>query len=229
VVLAAALLAAAAVGSISAEAAEGGAMERTVSVSATGIAKVEPDVAHISTGVVTEAPTAKEAMDRNGTVMARLVDGLKKGGVEARDIKTTALTVEPRYTQPKDGRPAGISGYRVLNQVRLTVRNVSRLGTILDEAIVLGANQINQIAFDVADSEVLKDDARRQAMANARRRAELYAKAAGADLGQVLRISESVSGSPPVLFGRFSGGAGVPVEPGTRSLEVEVHVTYELK
>jgi uncharacterized protein YggE len=113
--------------------------------------------------------------------------------------------------------------------VRLTVRNVGRLGDVLDQAIALGANQVNHIAFDVANDETLKDDARKLAMTNARRRAELYAKAAGAELGQVLRIFEQVIGHHAPVDGRVAMRASVPIEPGTRTLEVEVHVTYALR
>ena len=95
--------------------------------------------------------------------------------------------------------PRTISGYRVVNQVRLTVREVKRLGEMLDQAIALGANQVNGISFDVANAETLKDEARKQAMVNAKRRAELYATAAGAQLGQVLRISEDVSSGPATV------------------------------
>lgn len=203
-------------------------VERTITVSATGAAKVQPDIARISAGVVTEAATAREAIDRNKAGMTKFIDGMKKAGVEARDIQTTAFNVEPRYSQPKDGRPSTINGYRVVNQVRLTVRNVGRLGEILDEAIALGANQINQIAFDVAEPEQAQDEARKQAMTKARRRAELYATAAGASLGQVLRIAEG-DGAPPPPEGRVMMRASVPIEPGTRTLEIEVHVTYELR
>lgn len=211
-------------------AADGDKAERTVSVSATGTVSVEPDVARISAGVITEADTAKDAIARNSTVMAKLIDGLKAAGIAAKDIQTSALNVEPRYTQPKDGRPATINGYRVVNQVRLTVRDVKRLGDLLDQAITLGANQINSIAFDVADAETLKDDARRQAMENARRRGELYAKAAGGQLGPVLRIAESVGDLQPLApTGRMAMRASVPIEAGTRTLEVEVHVVYALR
>ena len=158
--------------------------ERHVSVSATGSVAADPDMASISAGVVVEADTAKEALARNSTVMAKLIDGLKALGIAPKDIQTTAVNVEPRYVQAKDGRPATINGYRVVNQVRLTVRDVKRLGEILDPAITLGANQVNGIGFDVANAETLKDEARKQAMANAKRRAELYATAAGAQLGQ---------------------------------------------
>jgi uncharacterized protein YggE len=204
--------------------------ERTVSVSATGTVNAEPDVARISAGVIAEADTAKDAIARNSTVMAKLIDGLKTAGVAAKDIQTSSLNVEPRYTQPKDGRPATINGYRVVNQVRLTVRDVRRLGDLLDQAITLGANQINGIAFDVADAETLKDEARKQAMENARRRGELYAKAAGGQLGPVLRIAESVGDlHSPGPAGRMAMRASVPIEAGTRTLEVEVHVVYALR
>ena len=211
----------------SSEAQESKRMERTIGVSATGTAKVQPDIARISGGVVTEAATAREAIDRNKAGMTRFIDGMKKTGVEARDIQTTVFNVEPRYAQPKDGRPGTINGYRVTNQVRLTVRNVARLGDVLDEAIALGANQINQIAFDIAEPEQALDEARKQAMVKARQRAELYATAAGAGLGPVLRIAEG--DGPSFLDARVMMRQSVPIEPGTRTLEIEVHVTYELR
>lgn len=209
-------------------AADSDKMDRTVSVSATGSVTADPDVAQISAGVVTEADSAKDAMSRNSVVMTKLIDGLKAAGIQPKDIQTTTLNVEPRYIQPKDGRVATINGYRVVNQVRLTVRDVKRLGDALDQAIALGANQINHIAFDIADPETLKDEARKQAMENARRRGELYAKAAGGQLGPVLRISESVGEPHPMPGGRMAMRASVPIEAGTRNLEVEVHVTYAL-
>jgi len=229
-VAAAALAAATLVEARSAMAADGDKLERSVSVSASGTVTAEPDIAQVSAGVTTEGDTAKDAIARNNAVMAKLIEGLKAGGIGARDIQTTTLHVEPRYSQPKDGRPGTISGYRVVNQVRLTVREVKRLGDLLDQAIALGANQINSIGFDIANAETLKDEARKQAMVNAKRRAELYAAAAGVQLGEVLRISESVeeAASRPFAQGRAMA-ASVPIEAGTRTLTVEVHVTYALR
>jgi uncharacterized protein len=229
-VAAAALAAATLVEARSAMAAEGDKSERSVSVSASGTVTAAPDIAQVSAGVTTEADTAKDAIARNNAVMAKLIEGLKAGGVGASDIQTTTLHVEPRYSQPKDGRPGTISGYRVVNQVRLTVREVKRLGDILDQAIALGANQINSIGFDIANAETLKDEARKQAMVNARRRAELYATAAGAQLGQVLRISEGGAGDFAIRpMAARSMAASVPVEAGTRTLTVYVDVTYALR
>jgi uncharacterized protein YggE len=214
--------------SMAAEGEKGAA--RTVSVSATGSVAAEPDIAHVTAGVVEEGDTAKEAIARNSAAMAKVVAALKSAGIASKDLQTTSLNVDPRYTQAKDGRPARISGYRVSNQVRLTVRDVKKLGDVLDEAIEAGANQINRISFGVANAETIKDEARKQAMANARRRAELYVAAAGVKLGPVLRISESVSeASPRESVSPRAMAASIPIEAGTRVLEVEVHVTYALQ
>ena len=204
--------------------------DRFVSVSATGSVVAVPDIAYITAGVLTEGDTARDALNRNNVITAKLIDGLKTVGIAAKDIQTSQLNVSPRYTQSKEGRPATVSGYTVSNQVRVTVRDVKRLGEVLDQAITLGANQMHGIAFEVSTAEQLKDDARKVAMQNARRRAELYATAAGAQLGPVLRISEDVRdvGGPMLQKSRVALG-GVPVEAGTQSLEVEVHVTYALK
>jgi hypothetical protein len=229
--LLAGLVAAVAVGQArSAMAADGDKQERFVSVSAQGTVSAEPDIAHVQAGLTTEAGTAKDAIQRNSAVMAKVIEGLKAAGIAQRDIQTTTLHVEPRYTQAQPGVPATINGYRVSNQVRLTVRDVKRLGDILDQAIALGANQVNSISFDIANAEPLKDEARKQAMANAKRRAELYATAAGVQLGPVLRISESVQDvMRPMAAPRVAMASSVPIEAGSRTLAVEVHVTYALR
>ena len=162
--------------------------------------------------------------------MAKLIDGLKSLGIAPKDIQTTSVNVQPRYVQAKDGHPTTFNGYRVVNQVRLTVREIKRLGEMLDAAVTLGANQVNGITFDVSNAETLKDEARKQAMVNAKRRAELYATAASAQLGNVLTISENVNGGPhPMSMARSAVAGAVPIEAGTRTLTVEVHVTYSLR
>ena len=206
--------------------------ERTVSVSATGQAAAIPDRAAISTGVLTEAATARDAMSLSTTAMTKLIDGLKAAGIDAKDIRTTTVNVSARYTQPRDGKPAVINGYQAQNQVRITVRDLKRLGDILDASLTLGATQMNGIAFEVSAAETLKDEARKAAMVNARRRAELYAAATGATLGQVLAISEDAidSGPQPGVFRtRAIAAQPVPVEPGAQQLDATVHVTWSLK
>lgn len=208
------------------------AVERTVSVSATGSVSVEPDIAHVSTGVLTEGATAREALDRNTAAMRALIDGLKALGIDAKDIQTTHIGVEPRYQQAKDGRPQTINGYRVHNQVRIIQRAIGKLGETLDKAVTLGANQINGVQFEVSQAETLKDEARRRAMANALRRAQLYATAAGGQVDRVIAISETPigQGPRPMLGGaRMAMAESVPVEAGSQSLDVTVHVVWSLK
>ena len=207
--------------------------DRTVSVTASAHISAAPDLAAISTGVQTEAGTAREAMTLNSTAMAKLVDGLKAAGIATKDIQTTSVSVNPRYTNPRDGKSPVINGYSATNQVRIVVRDLKRVGEILDAALTLGATQMGGISFDVTNAETLKDEARRDAMINARRRADLFATAAGATVGQVLSITEDVQtqGHTMPMMGRAikSASAPVPVEAGALQLEATVNVTWSLK
>jgi uncharacterized protein YggE len=213
-------------------AAEETRFRRSVNVAATGSVSGEPDIAHISTGVVSEAETAREAVSRNTAVMKKVVDGLKAAGVAAKDIQTSSFNVEPRYQHSDDGRPPAIIGYRALNQVHIVARDIAKLGEVLDHAVTLGANQLGGIHFEVSKAETLQDDARKQAMANALRRAQLYAAAAGAELGEVLTIAEEVRMDlpRPMQMARAAmAKEAVPIERGTQTLEVKVHVTWALR
>lgn len=208
-------------------------VERTITVTATGRVVAEPDLARITAGVVTEAETAREALSRNGESMRKLIAGLKSMGIDAKDIATSALQVEPRYTNPREGQPPRVNGYRVINQVSLVQRNLSRLGEVLDQLVLLGANQMSGLAFEVSKAETLKDEARKDALANALRRAQLYAAAARAEVGHVLTISEDTPHLVPphrgVAMGRATMTSAVPVESGTQELEAGVTVTWALR
>lgn len=206
--------------------------ERSVTVSATGSTEAAPDMASVSSGVQTEAATAREAMSRNSEAMARLVDGLKKRGIDARDIQTTSVNIHPRYSNSRDGKPPVVTGYVASNSVRVIVRDLKAMGDLLDQMVTLGANQMGGISFEASKAETLKDEARKAAMANARRRAELYATAAGAVLGEVLTISESIAMAGPrpmQMQTRAAMADSVPVEPGELRLDATVHVTWALK
>ncbi len=208
-------------------------MERTVTVSASGTVSAEPDEATISTGVSSEAKTAREAMSKNNDAMKKVVDELKTQGVEAKDIQTTQFSVEPVSVYPKEGQPPIVTGYRVNNMVSVSVRNLDKLGAVLDQLVTVGANQMNGITFNVSKAESLKDEARKGAMANALRRAKLLAAASGADVGDVLQISEDVNfqGPQPVMYARkmTTAAQSAPVERGSQELEARVTVTWKLK
>lgn len=205
--------------------------QRSVTVSASATVTAEPDIAHVTAGVTSEADTAREALDRNTEAMARALAGLKAAGIEAKDIATSSFTVNPRYSSPREGAAPAITGYRVSNQVHVTVRELARVGEILDRLVSLGANEMGGLSFAVSKAETLRDEARREAMANALRRARLFAEAAGASVGEVLSISEEVSTPPmpPVPMARAARAEMVPVEPGTQELEARVTATWALK
>jgi uncharacterized protein YggE len=203
-------------------------MDRLITVSATGYAYAEPDRARVSSGVASEAETARAALTANTEKMKQVVAGLKEAGIDAKDIQTSNFSVEPRYTNPQDGTPSKIDGYRVSNQVTILVRDVSAIGKLAS----VGANQIYGLTFEVSKAETLKDDARKEAVANARRRAELLATAAGAEVGEVVSIAEDLqfTGPRPMAMARASMKAdSVPVEAGTETLEARVTVTWKLK
>jgi uncharacterized protein len=207
-------------------------LPRTVTVSASGQVGATPDTAHVQTGVITESETAREALNKNTTAMAALIAGLKAAGVEPKDIQTTSFNIEPRYTNPREGEVAVINGYRVVNQVDIKAAKIDKLGEVLDKMVTLGANQMNGISFEVSQAETIKDEARKAAMTNALRRAKLLAAAAGAEVGDVISISEDVAQSP-VYYGKMArtmaASDAVPVEAGTETLEARVTVTWGLK
>lgn len=205
---------------------------RSISVSASGTAEAPPDAAVYATGVVSEAATARAALTANGTAMRNVIDGLKGLGIAAKDMQTQGFSIQPRYQQSRSGSTPSIGGYQAQNGVRIIVRDLTRLGEIIDKAVSLGANQAGGIQFTVSKAETLLDKARKAAMANALRRAKLYAEAAGGEVGEVLSISEqSHGGEPrPMVRGRMAMSAeAVPVEAGSETLTATVHVTYALK
>lgn len=205
--------------------------KRTLSLSATGTVNVRPDTAHITVGVVSEAENARGAMDENNAAMADVIKALKEKDIASRDIQTTNFAVHPRYQHFKDGKPSVISGYRVVNSIRITVRDISRLGEVLDRVVSFGSNQIGGISFSVSKPEALMDQARVQAIETARERAELYAKAAGTSVGQVLQIEEvDLDGGPEPLFRAMAAKAEseVPIEAGETEIKVRVRVVWAL-
>jgi hypothetical protein len=220
------------IGSITSGIAAEAAEKRMVSVTGMGVAKARPDTASISIGVVSEGDRAKEALDKNSAAMSRVIVELKGQKVDSKDIQTTNFTVRPKFQHFKDGKPPAIIGYRVVNSVRIMVRDLKLLGAILDQAVSLGSNQFNGIQFSVEDATSLEDKARKKAMADARHKAELYAAAENAKLGKVLVISEDFIAVPRrPQFGRAAisaKAAAIPVEPGEQRVQARVHVSWEL-
>ncbi|MGB2932141.1 MAG: SIMPL domain-containing protein [Methyloceanibacter sp.] len=209
------------------------APKRMISLSATGAIKTAPDKVDISTGVTSQADSAKEALAKNTESMTKVIAALKAQGLDAKDIQTTNFSVQPLYEDRKEGqRSPKIVGYQVTNSVHLTVHDISKLGDILDRVVTLGANDVGSIEFGVAEPEALKDEARKLAIANAIANAKLYADAAGVKLGKVLTINEDQG----VILARYASPApamemakAVPIEAGTATVEARVSVSFELE
>ncbi len=203
----------------------------TVTVSGVGTVSAAPDMAEITSGVVTQAPTAAQALAANSQAMEQVLRSLAALGVAARDIQTTNISVSPqRRVMRGEGRPPEIVGYEVTNQVRVKVRDLGQLGRVLDQQVAQGANSVYGIRFGLADPEPMLDEARKRAMADARRRGELYAAAAALTIGRVVAVQEAGSAAPrPEMGARVMTAGAVPVEPGEQEIQASVSVTFSLE
>lgn len=211
-------------------------LPRTITVSGQGKSAAPPDLASIQTGVVTTGDTAKDALAANSSAMAAVIKVLKAKNIAERDIQTFGFSVHPQYrrvpgprgTQQQSNK---IEGYRVTNNVRVRVRNLPRLGEILDALVQAGSNNLSGVQFSIADSSGILDEARKNAMDDARGRAELYAQAAGVKLGRVVSISEQALQPPrPMMMGRMAmaESASVPIATGEHEVSARVNVMYEI-
>ncbi|MGB7404548.1 MAG: SIMPL domain-containing protein [Pacificimonas sp.] len=204
-----------------------------LTISARGETDVAPDIARLSAGVVTQAATANEAMQQNRERMSRVIAALQAVGVADRDIQTNNLNLNPEYDY-QDRRAPRITGYRAANMVEVKLRDLSDAGGALDALVSEGANQINGPSFSVDDEEAALNAARRDAMAKARARADIYASAAGMRVARIVSISEG-GGSymprpvPQMARMAMDESASTPIQPGELNLGVNVNVVYELK
>jgi uncharacterized protein YggE len=203
----------------------------SITVMGTGQVSAPPDEAKIGVGVVTEAPRAADAVKANATAMQKVFAALDAAGIDRKHVQTSRFDVSPVYADgdPQRRTPPAITGYRAANQVQIEVLGVDKVGTVLDALVGAGANELGGISFDIAEPAPLLDDARRKAIADAHRKAELYAKEAGVALGRVLRIDEAGRGGPPVpvAYARMEAAAS-PIAAGELDLSASVTVTYAI-
>ena len=220
-----AFLIAAALAPWSAQAAE--RVDKLLTVTGEGTVAAAPDSAVIRLGVSSTGKTARAASDANAREMTVVLAAIKESGVADRDIQTTSLSLQPQYDPSKTGA-ARLIGFQANNQVTVKIRDVGRLPAVLDRAIAGGANEMSGIEFVVSEQGKLLDKARTEAIADARRKAELYATAAGMKVGRVMAISEEGSAPPPRAFQALRAGAATPIAPGEQTLRAVVTVSYEL-
>ncbi len=204
-------------------------------ISVTGEASipVTPDLAQLDAGVASDGRTAREASEANNAAMAKAIAALKSAGLEDKDFQTSRLSLQPQYAANRSG-PSAITGFRASNRVSVKLHDVSKVSSVIDGLVSAGANDIGNVGFTVEHASKLLDEAREKAFADARRKAEIYARAAGVSLGTPLSIAEG--GAPaPVFRAKMMAPAAMPMQtstpvaPGEETLSVTVNVSWAIK
>jgi uncharacterized protein YggE len=212
---------------------------RTLSLTGRAEVRAAPDMAVISAGTVSEAKTAREALSANNETMAAVLKTIAAAGVADKDIQTSNFSIQPKYTYPpraSDGTQEApkIDGYTVSNSVTVLVRDLDRLGAVMDAVVSSGVNQMNGLNFTVAEPGPLRNEARKAAVAEARARAQLYADAAGVKLGPIRSIAEESHVRPPQPMARMAmeaaaPDAAVPIAQGEQVIEATVNIVWGLE
>jgi uncharacterized protein YggE len=202
-------------------------------ISVTGEANVSvpSDQARIDAGVTSDARTAREASDANNAAMGKVLLALKGARIEEKDYQTSRLSLQPQFATPKAAdRTPGIVSFRASNRVTVRIRDVTKVANVIDALVGAGANDIGGIHFSVTQASKHLDEAREKAIADARRKAEIYAKAAGVTLGEPISIAED--GAPVPMFRSKVAApmaASAQVAPGEETLSVTVSVSWAIK
>ena len=206
--------------------------EARVIVSGEGTVSVAPDYAEIRSGVTTRAKTAREATDANSKLMAAVTAALVNSGIEQKDIQTSRFSVQPTYESQGPNTAVKLTGFSVSNQVSVTIRQIAKVGEVLDRLLTAGATDVGNIEFLHSDISKALDQARQAAFTDAQRKAELYAHAAGLTLGPVAWITEDSGSIPPVAMKalRTTGGmpATVPIAAGEDTLRARITVGFDI-
>ena len=203
----------------------------TISVTGEASVSVPPDQAQIDGGVTSDAKTAREASDANNAAMGKVLLALKGAGIEEKDYQTSRLSLQPLNAPNRTG-PAPVVGYRASNRLSIKLRDIAKVASVIDTLVAAGANDIGNINFSVTQASKLLDEAREKAVADAKRKAEIYAKAAGVTLGAPLSIAED--GAPVPVFrekrlAMAPMAVAPPVAQGEETLSVTISVTWAIK
>jgi uncharacterized protein YggE len=204
------------------------APEARVIVTGEGSVSVAPDYAQIRSGVTTRAKTVKEATDANSKLMTAVTAALLESGIAQKDIQTSRFSIQPVYAPQEPRTEPKLVGYSVSNQVSVTIRQIGKVGEILDRLVTAGATDAGNIAFLVSDPSKALDQAREAAIGDARRKAEVYARASGLRLGRVEWITEDTGSAPPVPARVLAAPAPVPIASGEDTLRVRITVGFDI-
>jgi uncharacterized protein YggE len=201
-------------------------LDRLVTVTGEATVKAAPDAAVIRIGVSSQGKTARAASDANAKEMTAVMAAINQAGIAGQEVQTSWMSLQPQY-EPNKGGAARLIGFQANNQVTVKIRDIGKLSGVLDRAIAAGANEMSGIEFVVSEQSKLLDKARAAAIADAHRKAELYANAAGMKVGRVAAISEE-GATPPAPVFRTMRAAAPPIAPGEQTLRAVVTVSYEL-
>lgn len=203
-------------------------------VSAQGEVQRAPDVAEIGVGVLTQAADAQAALKANAEQMNRVVAAVRRAGIEDKDVQTSGVNLQPQY-QYGENQPPKLNGYQAQNRVSVKVRNVSKIGEVLDALVAQGANQIDGPTFTLDKPEVALDEARRAALSKAQARAKMYAEAIGLRVARIVSIDESGAGFQPprpMMMAKTEmamDASTTPVMPGEQTHAVSLNLVFELR
>ena len=189
-----------------------------------------PDMATIRTGVTNQGKSAKETSDANAKTANALVAALRAAAIADNDIQTAGLSLQPTYENTVSSGRGRINGFQASTQLTIKVREIPKLADVIDRVVAAGASDINGIEFIVSAPSPALDAARTEAVADARRKAEIYAKAADVKLGRVIALSENGAMPEPMMMMAEArvGRSSPAVMPGEKTLRLTVTVTYEL-
>jgi uncharacterized protein len=207
-------------------------VQHPISVTGSGQVYLTPDVAYINIGVKSQADKVADALKKNNDQAAGVASALKDIGVDAKDIQTSAFNVYPQQEFGPNGEVTK-TFYVVENTVNVTVRNLQKLGQMLDAVVQNGANTINSIQFDALDKTKATSEARKLAVQDAHNQAQELADAAGVKLGQLTSLSVFMSSGPMPAF-QAKGGASansasqVPVSAGQLIITMDANMVYEI-
>jgi uncharacterized protein YggE len=206
-----------------------------ISVSGEATISAPPDLAQIDAGVASDAKTAREASEANNAAMSKVLSALKAAGINDKDYQTSRLSLQAQYAPNRQASsapgPSVVTGYHASNRVTIRLRDIAKVASVIDTLVAAGANDIGGINFTISEASKLLDKAREEAVADARRKAEIYAKAAGVTLGIPLSISEAGS-AMPVFRSKMAmpmAATSVPIAQGEETLSVSVSVTWAIK
>ena len=202
-------------------------------ISATGEVSRVPDLAIISAGVVTRQSTASAAIQENAARMERVLAALKRAGIAERDVQTSSINLNPEYRY-QENQPPQLTGYTASNQVSIRFRDIRNSGRILDALVSEGANQINGPTLTIDKPEEALDEARTQAIANGRARADFYARALGKRVVRLVSVSEGGGNYPvpppmPMMMEARAQAADTKIVPGEQKLQVTLSMVFELQ